>query len=285
MRLNNGDVLMCWPLAVHRITAGWTYSDGSPHNAIDIGAAEGTPVFAAEAGIVDQVQYWDNKTTTGMQSYGNMIRLNHARYKNLRLQTRYAHLKSICVKNGQAVTEGQLIGYSGNTGHSFGGHLHFEVIYNGNRVHPLNWLDDDFYKSSSTVILGCYTSVKRENTVTTTGGTIQLKAGRWNIRKGPGTSYAVVKVVQGGGKLAYTAKTGDWYAVEGGYLSAMAVQTTGGTIQLKAGRWNIRKGPGTSYGVVKVVQGGSKLAYTAKTGDWYAVEGGYISATAAEAVL
>lgn len=78
MRLKNGDVLFIWPLALHVITAGWTYNNGSAHNAIDLRAVVGTPVYAMEDGTVDQTQFWDGRTKTGMQSYGNMLRIRHA---------------------------------------------------------------------------------------------------------------------------------------------------------------------------------------------------------------
>ena len=58
MRLKNGEVLFIWPLVMHIITAGWTYNDGSAHNAIDLRAAVGTPVYAAEDGTVNWVQHW-----------------------------------------------------------------------------------------------------------------------------------------------------------------------------------------------------------------------------------
>ena len=162
MRLSNGEVLFAWPLAEHTITAGWYYSDGSPHRAIDLRAAAGTPVYAAEDGTVEWVQAWDGKSTTGNQSYGNLVRIRHADYKGgSKLQTLYAHLDSYCVANGQVVKEGELIGYSGNTGNSTGPHLHFEVRLSGTRFNPLNWLDDDFAAASSAVRLGSYTSVKR----------------------------------------------------------------------------------------------------------------------------
>ena len=161
MRLNNGEVLFAWPLAEHTITAGWYYSDGSSHRAIDLRAAVGTPVYAAEDGTVDWVQAWDGHSTRGDQSYGNLVRIRHANYNGGKLQTLYAHLKESKVKCGQAVKEGELIGYGGNTGNSTGPHLHFEVRLNGTRCNPLNWLDDDFSVARSTVRLGSYTSVAR----------------------------------------------------------------------------------------------------------------------------
>lgn len=155
MRLSNGEVLLAWPLAQHIITQGWFYNDGSLHRAIDlrtrIGNTSTQPVYAAEGGTVDQVQDWDGHTKTGMQSYGNMVRIKHAPYKGKPLQTRYAHLSRYCVKLGQQVKEGDLIGYSGTTGNVFGAHLHFEVILNGSRTNPLVWLDNDFTTASGKV--------------------------------------------------------------------------------------------------------------------------------------
>lgn len=163
MRLSNGDVLLAWPLASHIITAGWTYNGGQAHNAIDLRAALRTPVYAAEDGTVDQTQLWDGVTKTGMQSYGVMCRIRHADYKGGELCTRYAHLTSLCVRRGDTVKEGQLIGYSGATGNCYGAHLHFEVIYKGARVNPLNWMDSDFTVKDAAVgaHLGRYTSVER----------------------------------------------------------------------------------------------------------------------------
>lgn len=161
MRLTSGEVLFAWPLAAHTITAGWYYSDGKPHRAIDLRAAVGTPVYAAEGGTVDWVQAWDGHSTRGDQSYGNLVRIRHADYKGGILRTLYAHLDSYRVTNGQTVKEGELIGYSGNTGNTTGPHLHFEVWLSGTRRNPLNWLDDDFACAYSTVRLGEYTSVER----------------------------------------------------------------------------------------------------------------------------
>lgn len=163
MRLSNGERLFHWPLAAHTITAGWYYSDGKLHRAIDLRAAVGTPVYASESGTVNWVQTWDGKTKTGNQSYGNLVRIRHADYNGAKLETYYAHLSSVSVKNSQTVTEGQLIGYTGNTGYSTGPHLHYEVRLAGGRVNPLNWMDNDFTCANDTVRahLGTYKSVER----------------------------------------------------------------------------------------------------------------------------
>ena len=148
MRLSNGEVLLHWPLDIHVLTQGWYYNDGSLHQAVDLRTQIDNmyirPVYAAEDGTVDQTQDWDGHTRTGMQSYGNMVRIRHADYKNMALQTRYAHLSGYCVKYGQRVKEGEIIGYSGATGNVFGAHLHFEVLLGGKRTNPLTWLDNDY---------------------------------------------------------------------------------------------------------------------------------------------
>lgn len=135
MILHNGDVLFGWPLQSHVITAGWFYNDGSLHRALDFRAAVGTPVYAAEGGTVETAYRWNGKRTQGdINSYGNMVKLRHTTYKYGTLETLYAHLSKLCVTQGQQVREGQLIGYSGDTGNCYGAHLHFEVRWKGQRT-------------------------------------------------------------------------------------------------------------------------------------------------------
>ena len=160
MILHNGDVLFGWPLQSHVITAGWFYNDGSLHRALDFRAAVGTPVYAAADGTVETAYRWNGRRTQGdTNSYGNMLKLRHADYRGGRLETLYAHLSKLCVAQGQQVQEGQLIGYSGDTGNCYGAHLHFEVRWKGSRTNPLNWLDADFTTASVAVKLGSYSSV------------------------------------------------------------------------------------------------------------------------------
>ena len=207
MRLTSGEVLLRWPLSTHILTAGWTYNDGSAHNAIDLRAGAGTPVYAAEGGTVDQLQTWDGHTRTGMQSYGTMVRLRHADYRGQPLQTRYAHLTRACVKAGQLVREGDLLGYSGQTGNCAGAHLHFEVMLAGVRCNPLNWLDGEFSCASPAVQahLGVYESVRRPGTPAP-ARLQRLSIGPvsdgdamsfWNLAQRLGVPYAAAYVEEG----------------------------------------------------------------------------------------
>lgn len=150
MRLKNGDVLLRFPVNNPIVTAGWVYNDGSRHGATDFRAAVGTPVYAAEDGVVNWLHKWRGGKT-GTESYGNAVKLRHNKYKNGVLETRYAHLSKICVEKEQIVREGDIIGYSGETGNTYGAHLHFEVLWCNTKYNPLNWLSADFTFANSTV--------------------------------------------------------------------------------------------------------------------------------------
>lgn len=78
-------------------------------------------------------------TTKGRGGYGRQILLNHG----FGYKTRYAHLSKIEVMPGQKVKRGEKIGEVGNTGLSKGPHLHYEVIYKGVHVDPINYLSRD----------------------------------------------------------------------------------------------------------------------------------------------
>ena len=168
MRRGN-TVLMGWPLTKHCITAGIYYNDGTYHGAIDLRANLGTPVYAAEDGTVEFLYRWNGKRTKGdVNSYGNMLRIKHEDYTNIKgnkvpLVTIYAHLSKFAVSRGDKVKEGDLIGFTGNTGNCYGPHLHFEVRLNNRKQQPLYWLDNDFTTANTAVTnhLGTYKSVER----------------------------------------------------------------------------------------------------------------------------
>ncbi len=116
-----------WP--VHGIlTSGYGWRWGRMHEGIDLAVGVGTPVVAAAAGTVI-VAGW-------LGGYGNLVVVDHGNG----ISTAYGHNTSVTVGVGQSVAQGQLISYSGNTGHSTGPHVHFEVRINGAPVDPLGYL-------------------------------------------------------------------------------------------------------------------------------------------------
>jgi murein DD-endopeptidase MepM/ murein hydrolase activator NlpD len=104
---------------------------GRLHAGVDIAAGTGTPIRAAAAGTVSLVQ---SEAASG--GYGNYTCISHGGP----IATCYAHQSSIGVSMGQHVSQGQVIGAVGCTGHCFGPHLHFEVRINGTPVNPLGYL-------------------------------------------------------------------------------------------------------------------------------------------------
>ncbi|MEA2468084.1 MAG: hypothetical protein QOJ57_2210 [Thermoleophilaceae bacterium] len=104
---------------------------GRMHTGVDIAAGTGTPIRAAAAGTVSLIQ---SEASSG--GYGNFTCISHGGG----IATCYAHQSSIGVSGGQSVSQGQVIGAVGCTGHCFGPHLHFEVRVNGSPVDPLGYL-------------------------------------------------------------------------------------------------------------------------------------------------
>jgi murein DD-endopeptidase MepM/ murein hydrolase activator NlpD len=118
---------LIWPVS-GPVTSPFGYRWGRLHAGIDIGVPYGTPIHAAASGTV-VLAGWNG-------GYGNYTCIDHGGG----MATCYAHQSSYAVSSGAQVSQGQVIGYVGNTGHSFGAHLHFEVRINGTPVDPLGYL-------------------------------------------------------------------------------------------------------------------------------------------------
>jgi murein DD-endopeptidase MepM/ murein hydrolase activator NlpD len=103
----------------------------SNHRGIDLVNGCGAFIFAAADGTVDAV-------IANYSGYGNWIRIQHGGG----VSTSYAHIRpnGFLVLNGSVVKAGQIIAYAGNTGNSFGCHLHFEVYLNGVTTNPTPFL-------------------------------------------------------------------------------------------------------------------------------------------------
>lgn len=98
------------------------------HAGIDIGVDYGTPIHAADSGVV-VYSGW-------ISGYGNAVIIDHGGG----ISTLYGHNQSLAVSEGQSVSKGSVIAYAGSTGNSTGPHCHFEVDVNGSPVNPMGYL-------------------------------------------------------------------------------------------------------------------------------------------------
>lgn len=109
---------------------GDTISRTASHNGHDWAVNTGTKVRAAAEGVVELAYF--------SESYGYNILINH----NNGFKTRYAHLSEVKVSKGEKVEQSQVIALSGSTGFSTGPHHHFEVVKDGKRVNPIEYVSN-----------------------------------------------------------------------------------------------------------------------------------------------
>ena len=100
------------------------------HSGIDLATASGTPMLAASGGTVKSVDTVDDSAE------GMNVKITHSDG----VETQYLHMSKVLVKEGDVVTGGQLIGDVGNTGRSYGAHLHLSILVDGEFVDPLPFL-------------------------------------------------------------------------------------------------------------------------------------------------
>jgi murein DD-endopeptidase MepM/ murein hydrolase activator NlpD len=112
------------------------------HSGVDFSAPKGTPVYATGDGTIIT-------TARHAGGYGNEIEVDHG----FGYITKYAHLESFHVKQGQKVKRGELIGYTGASGTATAPHLHYEVIYNGSKVNPVHYFYKDLNAEQYKIIL------------------------------------------------------------------------------------------------------------------------------------
>lgn len=161
-------------------------------------------ITAHSEGTVCYVQsgYENAKGSTGMASYGNMVQIDHGNGNF----TWYAHLASISVQKGQKVAKGQEIGYMGDTGNSYGGHLHFEVHLGNTRVDPSPYLDADLPSPVTSTV------ERDENKDQLQVNKIDLR-----VRKAPATNQAILGFAKENGVYNYyeTKEQGGytWYRI------------------------------------------------------------------------
>lgn len=144
---------------------------GRTHTGVDFGISQGTPIGASAPGKVTFAAY-------DSSGYGNLVEIlgNNGKYML------YAHQSKLAVKSGQQVNAGSLIGYVGNTGHSTGPHLHFEVRKSANYgtdIDPLPYVTNSLFTigDSSGAVLS--SSTDNFNEAKEGDGTVQVRTRRF----------------------------------------------------------------------------------------------------------
>lgn len=264
----------------NRVTQPYTYKTASKkgHGGIDIVGDDNQTVHAVEAGRVTMISEWDGKTKEGTQSYGNLVVVTDS--NNCRHY--YAHLKSIAVSKGQLVSIGTKIGVMGNTGNSFGAHLHYEVRTGqttATRVNPADYCGLENAK-------GTYTEQKTESAVGTYYPREDL-----NVRTGAGVSYSIAE--KNGAKYntaypVYEIKrvgsqnwgrigTNRWICLA--YCDAKPIATAipahkGTAYTMTCDMLKVRKSPSTLSKVVGKYSHGEIFYVVARKGNWCQLESG-----------
>lgn len=105
-------------------------TEAKMHTGVDLAMKVGNPVYATGDAVVETIEF-------DFFGYGNSVLLDHG----FGYKTRYAHLNSVSVIEGMKVKRGDRIGDVGQSGRASGPHLHYEVIYKGERVNPANYFD------------------------------------------------------------------------------------------------------------------------------------------------
>lgn len=170
------------PTPSRRVTSRFGYRWGKHHDGIDVKVYTGDTIYAAFDGKARIVKY-------NARGYGYYVVLRHPNG----LETLYGHLSKQLVKEDQIVRAGEPIGLGGNTGHSFGSHLHFETRILGKPINPA--LMFDFTNQDVT---GDFYVVK--------GGMIENRHAGTSIAK---SEYSAGKVASAGKARTYKVRKGD----------------------------------------------------------------------------
>lgn len=121
---SDADLTFGYPVSGYVITSRYGWRRSGFHTGVDYAVALGTPIHAAEDGVVTMAQWSGN--------YGYLVKIQHAGG----FETRYAHCSRFAVSVGDTVKKGDVVAYVGSTGNSTGPHVHLEVRYEGNSLDP-----------------------------------------------------------------------------------------------------------------------------------------------------
>jgi murein DD-endopeptidase MepM/ murein hydrolase activator NlpD len=177
------------------VTSEFGWRKRRPHYGTDIDLETGDTVVSAFDGMV--------RIAKLNRSYGNVVIIRHSNG----LETVYAHLSKILVEAGQVIEAGQSIGLGGNTGHSYGSHLHFEMRYLGQAIDPEDFIDfsTGLLKKNECMITkhdvenkydlrALHTRQKRDLNLARVSGAKNTKYGKiYTVRKGDTLGHIAVR--------------------------------------------------------------------------------------------
>jgi murein DD-endopeptidase MepM/ murein hydrolase activator NlpD len=123
-----GTGIFIYPTDKHTLS-GYDYSEKTNHRGLDFAGPLGANLYATDGGVIVYAGWND-------YGYGNMVMIDHG----TGFQSLYGHMSQIFVSCGESVSQGQVIGALGSTGHSSGPHLHFEIRTSSTVVNPWNLL-------------------------------------------------------------------------------------------------------------------------------------------------
>ncbi|WP_307861149.1 peptidoglycan DD-metalloendopeptidase family protein [Microbacterium sp. SD291] len=135
---NDPDAAIQWPFKVGvAMSSGYGMRWGRLHEGIDFVPGEGAPIQAIADGTV-------RIATEQGGAFGVTVYIDHVIDGQI-VTSHYSHMQygSLQVEAGQSVKVGDVVGHTGNTGRSYGAHLHFEIIINGGTVDPMPWLREN----------------------------------------------------------------------------------------------------------------------------------------------
>lgn len=217
------------------------------HYGLDLAQPTGEPIYAAFDGVV--------RISKRNKSYGHLVILHHANG----LETYYAHMSKRLVSVGDQVKSGDVIGLCGNTGRSFGSHLHFEVRYMGNAINPEHVIDCATHDLVSDRLELTANSFRKVAKGGSGGGSGAASGGWYRVRQGDtlekiarrnGTTVRRLcqlngikqtKILHPGDRLKVSGSASTKQGSGGGSSSANSAGTTGG-----AATYTVRSGDNLS---------------------------------------
>ena len=230
------------------------------HNGIDLVGykSELDYIVAHSDGVV--VEYRNNFATndkTG-NSYGNYVKIKH----DNKYYTLYSHMayKSVTVKKGDKVKKGQVIGYMGNTGHSFGAHLHFEVWNGGTRINPKPYINADLPTATPTATL----KYKIGDTVTINGVYVSSTSDK---KLKPSKSKGKITKIVEGTKIPYLLENGNIGWTNESCIVSKEVPKTYKTVA-NCSALNLRTSASYGNNIYKSVKKGTKVEYLGLSNGW-----------------